>query len=101
MAYSQDDPIACTLRPELVRYRLDEWQRVLDDVVERTPVDGGLRLRFGTTPAPIVADLASREKACCSFFEFAVESDGQGVSLEVRAPVEARELVHQLFGPTC
>lgn len=91
--------IVCTLEPDEMQDRGREWRTMLAGVTGRAPVDGGLRLAFG--PETNVGDLArlvEAEQGCCSFFGFALTFDARGVALEVRAPVEARGLVDELFG---
>ena len=92
--------IACTLAPDQMGDRLAEWRTLLDQVVEREAIPGGLRLVLPSRPglAAEAIDLAEREQECCAFFDFAVRVGPDGLSLEVRAPEEAAELVTTLFG---
>lgn len=93
-----DVPIACTLSPSLMDSRIEEWQTLLVDVVERVEIDDGLRVIFGSAAAATVADLAQRELECCAFFEFNVGfSDGR-VTLDVQAPHDARSIIDEFFG---
>ncbi len=94
-----DPPIACTLDDRELGDRMAEWRDVLADIVERRPIDGGVRLTLG----PDVDDaelmrLIHAEAACCSFFAFAVTVDHRGTALEVRAPADARDLLATAFG---
>lgn len=92
-------PIACTLGSESMRSRLDEWQRLLEHVEHREPIDGGLRLTFGpATPLGELMRLTAAEQDCCEFFTFAITIDSRGVALEVRAPHDALPVLHSLFG---
>jgi hypothetical protein len=94
------EPIACSLGAADLPGRLAEWQEVLRDVVERTPLDGGIRLAFGPdAPMEEVVRLAGAEHDCCRFFSFAVTIDGRGRALEVTAGSDAMEVVTALFGP--
>ena len=97
-------PVACTLSADDVPTRVEEWRRLLTNVTERQPIDGGLRLTFGgaaqgaaVDPASI-ATLMAAEQGCCAFFRFALTMDDRGTALEVRAPDDAREIVDALFG---
>ena len=45
-----------------------------------------------------VIRLAAAEQDCCRFFGFAITVDDRGVALEVRAPHDALDVVHALFG---
>ena len=94
-----DGPIACSLPGTDVSGRIDEWRSVLTGVVDRSPVDDGLRLTFDHVGRlPEVARLAAAEHECCPFFSFAVTVDGRGLALEVRAPAEGAAVVTAVFG---
>jgi len=95
----EDPTIACSLPHEDMSARIDEWQTVLAGVVDRAPIDSGVRLSFGPdADLAEIARLARAEWACCSFFSFAMTVDGRGIGLEVRAPNEAQALVAGVFG---
>lgn len=96
----RDDPeIACTLPADAIDDRLADWQRLLDHVVGREPVDGGLRLAFGPdVPGDELLRLTTAEQTCCAFFAFAITVDHRGLALEVRAPGQAADLVTEVFG---
>jgi hypothetical protein len=49
----------------------------------------GFQLGESTGAVSEAADLAQREKACCSFFEFSLELEATGWWLVVRVPPEA------------
>jgi hypothetical protein len=95
-----DPPIVCTLGADQMDDRLTEWRSVLARIVDRQPIDGGVRLRFPPGPglAATVADLAEREHGCCSFFDFTVRIEAAGLALDVRAPEAAADLVDAVFG---
>ncbi|MBI4932386.1 MAG: MerR family transcriptional regulator [Actinobacteria bacterium] len=92
-------PIACTLRPESIDRRLDDWRHLLAHVERREPIDGGLRATLGpATPLGELMRLAAAEQDCCQFFTFAITIDSRGTALEVRAPHDALPVLHSLFG---
>lgn len=92
-------PIACTLGPQSMAGRLEEWERLLGHVQHRVSLDDGLRATFGpTTPLAELMLLAAAEQDCCQFFTFAITIDHRGVALEVRAPHDALPVLHSLFG---
>lgn len=94
-------PIACTLGSHSMRGRLDEWQRLLEHVVRREPIEKGLRATFETaTPLDELMRLAAAEQDCCQFCIFAITVDTRGVALEVRAPDDALPVLQSLFGNT-
>ncbi|MGI8794114.1 MAG: heavy metal-responsive transcriptional regulator, partial [Acidimicrobiales bacterium] len=78
----------------------EAWRQVLMLVSDRAPtVDGGLRLSLREgAPLDEVTRLAVAEQGCCAFFSFALTIDDRGVALEVRAPADATEILHALFG---
>lgn len=92
--------IACTLGPGLLGGRVAEWEAVVGRAVGRTSLDTGVRLRFAPEEglAAALAALAEAEHGCCAFFDFAVGIRADEVTLDVRAPAEARPLLDQLFG---
>jgi hypothetical protein len=93
-----DGVIACSLEATDLPQRVAEWRALLAHVIERTPIENGVRVRFGPgIGAAAVADLADRERGCCAFFEFSIHLARGGVTLDVRAPAEAKALVDALF----
>ncbi|MGI8758923.1 MAG: hypothetical protein ACR2K0_06410 [Acidimicrobiales bacterium] len=96
---SEEPAIACSLEAEHRGDRTAEWQVVLDRVVEREQIDGGVRLQFGDPGlAATIADLAAREHECCPFFGFVLRIGAAGLCLEVDAPEQAGDVVVALFG---
>ena len=74
-------PIACTLGPESMAGRLDEWHAVLAHVERREPIDRGVRASFDrSVPLEALIRLTAAEQDCCQFFEFAITVDGRGVA---------------------
>jgi MerR family transcriptional regulator, copper efflux regulator len=98
-------PIACTLGPDEVSGRLEDWTALMahrpelaQGVTARVPLEDGVRLEFGPgTPASEIARLAAAEQGCCRFLGFAIVIDDRGVALEVHAPAAAG-IVTALFG---
>jgi hypothetical protein len=94
------EPIACTLGAADQQTRIDDWARLLDSATGRDSVDGGIRLTLPADPDLIAhaARLAAQEQQCCRFFRFTIELSTNAVTLTVRAPAEARDLLDALFG---
>lgn len=91
--------IACTLSAGSMKGRLEDWQKLLTHVVGRSAVDGGVRCQFAAhVPTGELMRLVAAEQDCCQFFHFAITIDTRGVALEVRAPGDAIDVVHSLFG---
>lgn len=92
-------PIACTLPVDAMPARIEDWAGMLSFVTGRSSVDGGVRLELDpSVPVSDLARLARAEQDCCRFFSFVITLDARGVALEVRAPDDARSIVHALFG---
>jgi hypothetical protein len=86
-------PIACTLTAEAAHDRLDEWRQFFTRSVTAMERTSARNVRFqlseSTSARRDAADLAQREKACCSFFEFSLELEASGWWLVVRVPPDA------------
>jgi MerR family copper efflux transcriptional regulator len=91
-------PIVCSLDAAERPARVAAWHCLAAHVVDRGETADGIWLRFDqTVSAPEIADLASSENDCCSFFRFEIHIAVDGTTLKVGAPPAARELVDQLF----
>jgi DNA-binding transcriptional MerR regulator len=89
----------CTLAPQSTTERHGEWQLLLCHVIDREPIDDGLRATFDSaTPLDELMRLVTAEQDCCRFFRFAITVDTRGVALEVRSPADALPMLHSLFG---
>ena len=98
-ATSTATTIACTLEPESMQSRMDEWQAMLLHATRRERIDNGVRVTFGSSaPLEELMRLTAAEQRCCQFFIFAITIDTRGVALEVRSPVDALPIVESLFG---
>ena len=95
-----DVPIACTLGAAAMPGRLADWEALLATATGRAPIDGGVRVSLpgGPAVAAQAAALAAAEQDCCRFFEFSLHIGAEANELDVRAPAEAVEIVHGLFG---
>jgi DNA-binding transcriptional MerR regulator len=91
-------PIACSLDADSMSERLEEWGRLASNITARDDTADGVRLRFGPgVSAAEVAELAAREQQCCSFLRFSVGIAGGEVSLDISAPVGARDVIDALL----
>ena len=92
-------PIACTLDPDAIGDRLDEWRAVLAGATDRTRTADGAHVVFDRTiDISALARLVAAEQSCCAFFTFAIEVSADAVTLDVRAPAGAEAMVDALFG---
>lgn len=91
--------IACSLDPDRVSGRVEDWNRVLARSASRSEIEGGVRVHFDHD-ADIVAlaELAEAEQDCCSFFRFDIGIGPDGVSLDITGPEEARDVIASVFG---
>jgi hypothetical protein len=79
-------PIVCdmTNAPDTGDERVAEYQKLFDSPTylgrRRTP--DGIRFCFRDEPglATAIRDLTEREKACCAFFEFTIDEDGDTIT---------------------
>ncbi len=92
--------IACSLDAGSMPDRVSDWRALAARAISREPVAGGMALRFVASPELVAeaARLAAAEQDCCSFFTFTLRMTTGQVSLEVRAPDEAADVVAAMFG---
>ncbi len=92
-------PIACTLRSDSLKGRIEDWQRLLSHAAGREPIPQGIRAIFNTTvPFDDLIRLTAAEHDCCQFLSFSITVDTRGIGLEVTAPADALPVVESLFG---
>jgi DNA-binding transcriptional MerR regulator len=91
-------PVACSLDRDGVRTRTAEWRALTEGARRRQQISDGVRLSWPATRVAEVAALAAAEQRCCPFFDFRLHFDGPMVHLEMRAPADAAELLHDLIG---
>jgi MerR family copper efflux transcriptional regulator len=93
-------PLACSLSAGDQAGRRLEFGAILDrGLLARERTARGIRLRFRASPGlqQDLVELTNREKECCPFFDFRIESLEGEIVLEVGAPPEARPIVEHLF----
>ncbi|MDE8670012.1 MerR family transcriptional regulator [Pseudarthrobacter sp. H3Y2-7] len=91
---------ACTLERHALPGRLNAWTALIADATARTALKDGVALEFAHNPdlAAGLARLAAEEYECCSFFDFTIAVNAVGLRLEVRAPAQAQDALHDVFG---
>ena len=94
------EAIVCSLDPDHMPARMDDWQHLLARAVDQEPITDGVSLQF-----PVDADLAGRlttlaaaEQGCCSFFDFTLHVTSDALHLQVTAPPHAQPVIASLFG---
>jgi hypothetical protein len=94
-----DLPIACTLGPEAVEPRIEQWRAVLARSVthaERVAPDHlACELHGDLADLRALALLAQEEKACCGFFTFSFEVEVDAVTMMVGVPDDATAILDQ------
>jgi hypothetical protein len=97
--YDATAPIVCTLTAGEVQERrlLLEWLREVLTGLDRT--EHGMLLHFpaGGDVEDRLRHFARVEKQCCAFWGFAVEAEGDELSLRWDAPPAADDLVEHLL----
>jgi len=95
-----DNAVLCTLSDTDRAARAADWQALLVPVTSREPISNGLRLTWATDPelAARLAGLAAAEQGCCAFFDFTLHLSPTALTLDVRAPAAAADLLAELFG---
>ena len=87
-------PIACSLDAGALAGRVDEWRAlVASSVVRVEAAPSSVRLFLRNSDAALVAaaDLGAREKACCAFFDVAIEIEPGTRALRLAVPDGAEE----------
>lgn len=92
--------IACSLDGAELPQRMREWRAVAAQALSRVAVPGRVSLAFAHDVERTIqlARLAAQEHACCPFLDFELTVTGSGVTVEVRAPVDAHDVVLALLG---
>jgi DNA-binding transcriptional MerR regulator len=89
-------PIVCTLEAESMVERMEDWRNTLLTAVRAESIDGGAHFDFPTsTNVAELANLAAAEQSCCSFLTFGLGIEPNAITLEIRGPAEARELLDE------
>jgi hypothetical protein len=95
-------PIACTLSAADLREQRDTLLLGLaDHAVQRTPLPGGIRLRFAPTAERMrqIDAVVQREHECCPFLEFRVglTLGDRSLTLDVTGPDGTEALLSELL----
>jgi Protein of unknown function (DUF664) len=91
------DVIACTLDVEGLAERQAEWRAFVASpaviAMESRPTEVRLVLDGTEASMGAAASLGQREKQCCTFFDVALELDGQRCALRLTVPGGAQEVL--------
>ena len=100
-APAPDGPIACTLPPDELGGRLDDFTRHLFAHLRRMerPEPTRLRLVLGGDADPeAVRELLVREQGCCAFLGFSLTAGEEGLVADLRVPAGAAPVLDALAG---
>jgi hypothetical protein len=95
-----DLPIACTLGADDMSARLGVIETLAaDGLIDRTPTDGGVRVRLRDTPdiERRTRELIAAEARCCAFLNFDLRRVEDALVLDITGPPEARPVIEQFF----
>ena len=99
LASVSESEIACSLHPDLVGGRIDDWDRVLAKAKSRESISTGLRVGFDRNIDLVeLAELIDAEQSCCSFFTFGIGVTVDRVWLDVTGPEDAQTVITAVFG---
>lgn len=93
-------PIACSLEGEAFEARTNDWQQVMAGLTVRTPMPGGVELRYSNGDLrEHLQDLVDRETECCPWMSMRLTDHDGGLSLSISSldPMGERE-IHEWFG---
>jgi hypothetical protein len=80
--------------------RVAEFDRLFAETLTRQERLSGTALRLwlsgGADVTSWVRELAARETQCCSFFDFAVSTDGDGTVVDIVVPAEQVKVLDAL-----
>lgn len=89
-------PIACTLHAGALDERVEEWRALVATSVVAVESDAtSVRLLLTDSEAALLAavSLGAREKACCPFFDVAIEIQPGSRVLRLSVPDGAQEVL--------
>lgn len=91
---------ACTLPTAERPFRLAEFDTLFAESVRRVDRLSEVEVRLQLAGSPglrdRVADLTERESSCCSFFDFHLDGDDDGLTLDVAVPAIRRDVLDGL-----
>lgn len=98
MTADEQQPIACTLSGKARQDRLAWIATLVRDALRGSERDDlTLRLRFAPEAVERVQQMVHKERACCGFLTFEMDTRPQEIWLTIRAPEAARAAADALF----
>jgi len=97
------EEIACTLSPTDMARRGEELREIARAaLIDRMRHAGGVRLVFTSSEAIEAAlrDLIRRERECCAFLDFRLDSQAERLTLDIAGPSDAQGMLDGIFDST-
>ena len=94
-------PIACTLGPDELAGRADDWRALAESALieaERTEAAAVQRYRQAPGVEAKLRELVALEAECCPFLDFDLQARSDELVLSVSGPAEAAGVI-DLFSP--
>ncbi|MGH8873197.1 MAG: MerR family transcriptional regulator [Acidimicrobiia bacterium] len=96
---SASTAVACSLEPDLIGGRIEDWRTTVAQAERRDPLSDGIRLRFPrSVDVTALSTLAAEEQTCCGFFTFNIGIHADTVTLDITGPADAQPVITAMFG---
>jgi hypothetical protein len=96
--YDATAPIACTASSDEIAVRIDQLERMRSRLARLDRTEHGVLLHFPNRP-DVEAELQRftvDETGCCTFWGFAIETDGDDLTLRWDGPPTVADLMDRL-----
>lgn len=93
---TSNEHYSCTVDTDDIPRRRAQVQRLREGLLARRRDGDEIRLRFAPELDGVLAEFVRDESACCTFYDFELESGQAWVTLTIRAPDGARPLLDEL-----
>ena len=98
MQAAADTPIACTLGTDDLGQRLAWIRQVTDRSLVSHQLDAAtLRLTYRNDALQDLEQIVAKERECCAFLHYTLETSTDVVRLTIRAPADAASQARWLF----
>lgn len=99
MTTNEPTTARCSLAPADIPDRLREWRDLRTAATEIVALPSGVRLVLPLDLAEAAADLAERERSCCSFLVITMRTGSDRVELDIRSSdPDGRSVIAELSG---
>lgn len=99
LAGTDSPAVACSLAPDLIEGRVEDWKSTIEQAKGREMTTEGVRLRFSRdVDVAALSGLAAAEQTCCGFLTFTIGIHPDEVIFDVAGPTGARSVISAMFG---